>query len=334
MQYGCTALVLLLVTTPPGTVSVCSNLSAPQNQFRFELLPGVCAAIKPLEDSATLRGNMDSVLLKDAGGDGYGHRLWPASLALVAWLRDNPELVRGKTVLELGAGAFGLGSLAASALGAKLAVATDGSMLSVTRLRRTAVANMEIRGGQMPFTALQLRWGSRSDVEDTLDRFDVNGFDLVIGADLLYSAGEIPFQPLAETWWGLAHEHSSLVLVTECRGHLGSGPVFLSEDMIDALQKHGGTQRHANNAKLVGYVGVRPPAHPDLPLKRVRPLFFTNIELETWAERTTELGERVGLARECGLDRHDDPSQDWERNRMEVIGLSLNGFRTPSALEL
>ena len=50
--------------------------------------------------------------------DGTCSRLWPTSLVLTRYLCAHPELVAGKRVVELGAGAGGVG-LACAALGAE-----------------------------------------------------------------------------------------------------------------------------------------------------------------------------------------------------------------------
>lgn len=52
------------------------------------------------------------------------HHLWNGSRVISEYFETNPEVVRGKTVLELGAGA-GLPSIVAAVLGAKKVVMTD-----------------------------------------------------------------------------------------------------------------------------------------------------------------------------------------------------------------
>jgi predicted nicotinamide N-methyase len=53
---------------------------------------------------------------RDAGGQmpfPYWSKLWPSAMAMAEWLRDQPELISGKSVLELGAG-LGLPSFIAA----------------------------------------------------------------------------------------------------------------------------------------------------------------------------------------------------------------------------
>ena len=59
----------------------------------------------------------DGASADDAYFDQTAFRLWPLSLTLCRWLCAHPEIVRGKRVVELGAG-FGALGLVCAALGA------------------------------------------------------------------------------------------------------------------------------------------------------------------------------------------------------------------------
>ena len=54
----------------------------------------------------------------------WGHHLWNSGRVIADYFQENPSLVQGKHVLELGAGA-GLPGLVAGVLGAKKVVITD-----------------------------------------------------------------------------------------------------------------------------------------------------------------------------------------------------------------
>ncbi|RMZ81782.1 hypothetical protein DV738_g1961, partial [Chaetothyriales sp. CBS 135597] len=58
-------------------------------------------------------------------GSDTGNRTWEASLRLMHFLSAHPELIRGRTVLELGAGSGLLSVYCAAVLGAKTVIATD-----------------------------------------------------------------------------------------------------------------------------------------------------------------------------------------------------------------
>jgi predicted nicotinamide N-methyase len=99
----------------------------------------------------------------------YGAALWPAAVALGHALCARPDVVRGKRVLELGAG-VGLGSLVAKKLGADV-TASDmhPDMAELCRF------NAEANGLSVPYTAFD--WADESFAER---------YDTIIGSDLLY----------------------------------------------------------------------------------------------------------------------------------------------------
>jgi predicted nicotinamide N-methyase len=93
---------------------------------------------------------------------------WPGGQALARYLIDNPALVAGKHVLDLGAGS-GLGAIAALKAGAASATAADIDPLSVAACLRNAAAN-EVT--------------MRATTEDFLGAATV--CDLVLIGDLVY----------------------------------------------------------------------------------------------------------------------------------------------------
>ena len=102
------------------------------------------------------------------GEDRTGLRLWalPAR-RVVKFLESAPSLVRGKRVVELGCGARGARARASVLLGAKSALATDGSE-AIVALARAHCA------------AAQLRFGEPCDAAPGATA------DLVLGSELLY----------------------------------------------------------------------------------------------------------------------------------------------------
>ena len=93
---------------------------------------------------------------------------WPGGQALARFILDNPELVAGKHVLDVGAGS-GLASIAAVKAGASVAIANDIDPLSA------AVAELN---GQLNEADIE------ASTEDLLDRSVKAG--LIIIGDLVY----------------------------------------------------------------------------------------------------------------------------------------------------
>lgn len=100
----------------------------------------------------------------------YGAVLWPAAIALAHELEGRGDTLRGRSMLELGAGT-GLPGMVAASFGARV-VQTDRNDVAMTMCRMNGalndVANVEYR------TADWTSWG------------DGTRYDYIIGADILY----------------------------------------------------------------------------------------------------------------------------------------------------
>ena len=98
---------------------------------------------------------------------------WASGLVLAHWLADKPEWVRGKRVLDFGAGS-GIAAIAAAKAGAAVVVACDLDPLALDACR----ANAELNGVELTYSA---------DFFQEEDRFD-----LIIVADVLYDRANLP----------------------------------------------------------------------------------------------------------------------------------------------
>ncbi len=98
---------------------------------------------------------------------------WASGLVLARWLAANPEWVRGKRVLDFGAGS-GVAAIAAAKAGALDVVACDLDPLALAACR----ANAELNGVNLSYSA---------DFFSEADRFD-----LILVADVLYDRANLP----------------------------------------------------------------------------------------------------------------------------------------------
>lgn len=98
---------------------------------------------------------------------------WASGLVLARWLAAHPEWVRGKRVLDFGAGS-GVAAIAAAKAGALEVVACDLDPLALAACRANAALN-----------GVQLRYST--DFFDEADRYD-----LIIVADVLYDRANLP----------------------------------------------------------------------------------------------------------------------------------------------
>lgn len=103
----------------------------------------------------------------------YWSFCWASGLALARYLAEHPHWVRGKRVLDFGAGS-GVAAIAAARAGALEVVACDLDPLALAACR----ANAELNGVEL---------GYRADFFSEADRFD-----LILVADVLYDRANLP----------------------------------------------------------------------------------------------------------------------------------------------
>lgn len=103
----------------------------------------------------------------------YWSFCWASGLALACWLAERPEWVRGKRVLDFGAGS-GVAAIAAAKAGALEVVACDLDPLALDSCR----ANAALNGVALQYS---------EDFFAEADRFD-----LILVADVLYDRANLP----------------------------------------------------------------------------------------------------------------------------------------------
>jgi len=103
----------------------------------------------------------------------YWSFCWASGLVLARWLAERPEWVRGKRVLDFGAGS-GVAAIAAAKAGAAEVVACDLDPLALAACRANAALN-----------GVELRYSQ--DFFGEADRFD-----LILVADVLYDRANLP----------------------------------------------------------------------------------------------------------------------------------------------
>lgn len=103
----------------------------------------------------------------------YWSFCWASGLALARYLAEHPQWVRGKRVLDFGAGS-GVAAIAAARAGALEVLACDLDPLALAACRANAELN-------------QVQLGYSSDFFAEADRFD-----LVLVADVLYDRANLP----------------------------------------------------------------------------------------------------------------------------------------------
>jgi len=146
---------------------------------------------------------------KASSDDNTGFWVWPAAHALATHLITHPELVRGRRVVELGAGG-GLPGMVAAALGAQEVVLTELTG-TLPLLQRNVEHNTAACGGRA--RAMELRWGAADDSPGA----ELCNFDVVIGCELIYRLGTEVNEALIASMVKLAGREGICLMAVECR---------------------------------------------------------------------------------------------------------------------
>ena len=133
---------------------------------------------------------------------------WASGLALARWLADHPEAVRGKRVIDFGAGS-GIAGIAAAQAGAAEVVACDLDPLALAACRANAALN-----------------GVR--LAESGDFFaETASFDVLLAADVLYDRENLP---LLDAFVGKARS----VIVADSRVRDFRHPRYRRTAVLDA----------------------------------------------------------------------------------------------------
>lgn len=133
-------------------------------------------ALPPLPDGRRLTIGLGSLADCDSGG-----RVWSSAAVLCRWLASNKELVRGRSVLELGCGTGAVG-LHAAALGAHRVTLTDGGSDALLALAASNVrANSALLGGTDAVCVVPHPWGALAEGRAFC------GHDWILGSDVTYA---------------------------------------------------------------------------------------------------------------------------------------------------
>ncbi|KAK1675155.1 putative methyltransferase-domain-containing protein [Colletotrichum godetiae] len=179
-----TALSESLATPVPSEVS-----SAQQKSYVTYHLSGLELSPRPQQSPQPDITLLEARSLISASGT-TGLRTWEAALHLGQFLCENPGLVQGKRVLELGAGTGYLAILCVKHLGSTHVVASDGSDDVINNLPESCFLN-DLQESTL-IRPMELRWGHA--LVGTEDQKWNNGenVDVVIGADITYDQSIIP----------------------------------------------------------------------------------------------------------------------------------------------
>jgi predicted nicotinamide N-methyase len=149
----------------------------------------------PLHSTDDRPSDTASVTLLEArsvisGAGTTGLRTWEAALLLASFLvsKEGSAIVRGRKVLELGAGTGMLSILCAKHLGVSDIVATDGDEAVVDAIKTNVFLNEldSTKPSQADVQTAALKWGRPVDGSTFSEDYGISGVpDVVLGADVV-----------------------------------------------------------------------------------------------------------------------------------------------------
>ena len=140
--------------------------------------------------------------------DGTFARLWPTSLVLSQFLCENASMVRGKHVVELGAGSGAVG-LVCAALGAASVTLTDVPE-ALKLIERNAAQNPQLASS---VRVAPCTWGNSEHVAALLHHNNGCPFDVVLCCEVVYQQSTDVLAALAHTQRRLARPRDGVVLL-------------------------------------------------------------------------------------------------------------------------
>ena len=123
----------------------------------------------------------------------WAHRLWPAAQVLARWLDAHPDVVVGRSVLEIGAGAA-LPSVIAGLLGARALVVSDWPDERMLKNMETNLSANLLPQQYRCATVIGYDWNKppQALLAALASLQGGNGFDLILLSDLLYECEHEP----------------------------------------------------------------------------------------------------------------------------------------------
>ncbi|MBE7376411.1 class I SAM-dependent methyltransferase [Pseudomonas lopnurensis] len=194
--------------TPPAQLQAALNGLLGDARLVAEALPGTDLRLWLIDAANMDRAFSPEETRRILEEPPYWSFCWASGLVLARWLAERPEWVRGKRVLDFGAGS-GVAAIAAARAGAAEVVACDLDPLALAACRANAALN-----------GVELRYSDDFFGED--DRYD-----LIIVADVLYDRANLP---LLDHFLGRGRE----ALVADSRIRDFTHPLYRRLDVLDA----------------------------------------------------------------------------------------------------
>eukprot|EP00802_Teleaulax_amphioxeia_P019229 Tamp_19454.p1 GENE.Tamp_19454~~Tamp_19454.p1 ORF type:complete len:287 (+),score=61.09 Tamp_19454:122-982(+) len=208
-----------------GELTVALDTDEGEEEDRDVILFGVAFQVRQARGSMPI--SQDRMVV--------GNTLWNSSVVLSRYLEAGAEghahefaaeALRGKRVLELGAGCAGLSGLCLACMGCAQVVLTDqAEVLPLLRenVSRFVSAAQAMPEGSLPHGCAALTGAISVEEFDWLDTSQIrahaaqSGYDVVLGADLSYATSL--HAPLLDAVCAVAAPHANILMVEDMRSH-------------------------------------------------------------------------------------------------------------------
>lgn len=118
-----------------------------------------------------------------------GQLVWPGAVLLNNYLLKNAEILKGRSVIELGSGVGITGVLCSRFC--REVVVTDHNDEVLEILKKNIELHLSSEPSSPGLTAEKLEWGNSVQVGQILQKHP-KGFDLILGADICFQQSSIP----------------------------------------------------------------------------------------------------------------------------------------------
>lgn len=146
-------------------------------------------------------------------GSTTGWLVWPVAIDLCNLLIKSPEVIYGKTVLEVGSGT-GIVGLVCGILGTRLTILTDLTE-SLPICRCNVRENIQAHPSLKNVCVEELLWGDQTHMKRI---HSLHGpVDVIIGSDVIYHQSEEVLESLVSTIFQASHSGTKLIIAYEDR---------------------------------------------------------------------------------------------------------------------
>lgn len=198
------ALGTLLAQPKPNAIELARQLSCVKYTAPFQPTDSAIREVVTIESRGLI-----------LSGGTTGNRTWEAALHLGSFLAtpEGEKLVRGKRVIELGAGTGFLSLFCARHLGVRAVVSSDREPALISNMHKCIALN-RTDDSVFPFIPALWDWGSPLEITDDLNYLIEDGdlrFDIALGADLvqLKISTHPPDKADCSFWADIRYRHHS-----------------------------------------------------------------------------------------------------------------------------